>query len=63
MLKGRTEQLRGEANQCIGEEAAFLGSTSVEMNVSSTIPPLEPGFPDNTATIIGGPPISASPSM
>ncbi len=63
VLKGRTEQLRGEANQCIGEEAAFVGATAVEMTVSDTVPPLEPEYQGTNDTIVSGPPISASPTL
>jgi hypothetical protein len=63
VLKGRHEQLRGEANQCIGEEAAFLGSTAVEMSVSDTISPVEPVYDDTNNTFVNGPPISASPTQ
>jgi hypothetical protein len=63
VLKGRHEQLRGEANQCIGEEAAFLGSTAVQMTVSDTVPPLEPEYQDTNNTFVSGPQISASPTL
>lgn len=50
VLRQRTEQLMAEANQCIGEEVAFVGQTVVQMteaNVPSvedttSFPPLLP---------------------
>jgi Skp family chaperone for outer membrane proteins len=44
VLRQRVEQLTAEANQCIGEEMAFIGQTSI----STTIDPNLPGE-DNTA--------------
>jgi hypothetical protein len=44
VLRQRAEQLNAEANQCIGEEVAFVGQTQV----STTIDPNLPGV-DNTA--------------
>jgi hypothetical protein len=59
VLRQRGEQLGAEANQCIGEEAAFIGATSVSTTIETTLPP-----PDDTQyspyTIITLPPISAS---
>jgi hypothetical protein len=59
VLRQRSEQLAGEANQCIGEEAAFIGQTSVSMSVDNTDP-----SPDDTQppvyTIITIPPGSAT---
>ncbi|MGH7294990.1 MAG: hypothetical protein ACRELB_08655, partial [Polyangiaceae bacterium] len=43
VLKQRTEQLSAEANQCIGEEIAFVGQTQVSMQV-------EPGMPGSDTT-------------
>ncbi len=44
VLRQRVEQLTAEANQCIGEEMAFIGQTSIV----TTIDPNLPGE-DNTA--------------
>jgi len=45
VLRQRAEQLSAEANQCIGEEVAFIGSTSVTMEYDPNLP----GSPeDNT---------------
>ena len=39
MLRQRGEQLTAEANQCIGEEAAFIGATNVSTTIDNTLPP------------------------
>jgi hypothetical protein len=58
VLRQRGEQLSAEANQCIGEEAAFIGATSVSMSVDNTFPPDETQYAPYT--IINIPPLSAS---
>lgn len=45
VLGQRSQQLTAEANQCIGEEAAFIGETKVDTSVDPTLPP-----PDETDT-------------
>jgi hypothetical protein len=45
VLKQRVEQLVGEANQCIGEEVAFIGQTQVVTEVDPNLPGSEE---DNT---------------
>jgi len=48
VLGQRSQQLTAEANQCIGEEAAFLGDTKVTPTVDPTLPPSDetnnPGY-------------------
>jgi uncharacterized membrane protein YdfJ with MMPL/SSD domain len=52
VLRQRAEQLVGEANQCIGEEVAFVGTTQVTTEIdpnlvseeTTTIPPLASPF-------------------
>lgn len=61
VLRQRGEQLTAEANQCIGEENAFLGAT----NVVTTIDPTLPGsdttqYPPTDSPIPVAPPITAS---
>jgi hypothetical protein len=64
VLKKRTEQLAAEANQCIGEEAAFIGATNVVTTVDTTLPG---GDQTDMPTIIVvpvlGPPITASTDL
>jgi len=38
VLRQRTEQLTAEANQCIGEESAFIGETQTTMVVDPNLP-------------------------
>jgi len=62
VLKERTEQLVAEANQCIGEEVAFVGQTVVAMteaNVPSvdettSFPPLLPPIVLAPAAVVSG---------
>ncbi len=60
VLKKRADQLAAEANQCIGEESAFLGATNVVTTVDTTLPTGEQTdmgpFPGPPAA----PPVSAS---
>jgi hypothetical protein len=66
VLKKRVDQLSTESNQCIGEEAAFVGATNVVTTVdttlptgdTTTLPPLALG-----AISISGPPVSASTDL
>ncbi len=44
VLKQRVEQLMTEANQCIGEEAAYTGATTTFTTVDPNLPPDEPPF-------------------
>jgi hypothetical protein len=57
VLRQRVEQLTAEANQCIGEEMAFIGQTQT----TTTIDPNLPGedntaYPSTDPTIVTGPP-------
>lgn len=56
VLRQRVEQLVAEANQCIGEEAAFVGDTRVRTTIDPTIPPDETPYPNNDPTLVIGPP-------
>jgi hypothetical protein len=38
VLRQRAEQLNAEANQCIGEEVAFVGQTQVQTSVDPNLP-------------------------
>ena len=38
VLRQRAEQLNAEANQCIGEEVAFIGATQVTTTVDTNLP-------------------------
>lgn len=64
VLRQRGEQLTAEANQCIGEEAAFIGATNVSTTIDNTLPPTDDTqYPIPVNPIIGGPPASASTDM
>jgi hypothetical protein len=61
VLKDRIDQLVKEANQCIGEEAGFIGESQVSLQV-------DPNIPDNNTDVLGSdpeiisePPVLASP--
>lgn len=45
VLRQRVEQLVAEANQCIGEEAAFIGDTRTRVTIDPEIPPDETPYP------------------
>ena len=57
VLRQRSEQLTAEANQCIGEESAFVGETRTVMQVDPSLPIEDTtGFPPSDPTIISEPP-------
>lgn len=56
VLRQRVEQLVAEANQCIGEEAAFVGDTRTRVTVDPSIPPDETPYPSTDPTLVIGPP-------
>lgn len=45
VLRQRVEQLVAEANQCIGEEAAFIGDTKTRVTIDPEIPPDQTPYP------------------
>lgn len=56
VLRQRSEQIATEANQCVGEESAFVGDTQVSMTVSPTIPPDEAAYPQEPDPSLVAPP-------
>ena len=56
VLRQRSEQLVAEANQCIGEEAAFVGDTRTKVTIDPSIPPDETPYPSTDPTLVIGPP-------
>jgi hypothetical protein len=56
VLRQRTEQLVAEANQCIGEESAFVGDTRTTVQIDPQIPPDETPYPPTDPTLVIGPP-------
>jgi hypothetical protein len=63
VLRQRAEQLIAEANQCIGEEMAFIGQTSIITTIDpNQLPPGEDpaGYPETDPTLVSGPPYCIS---
>jgi hypothetical protein len=56
VLRQRSEQLVAEANQCIGEEAAFVGDTRTKVTVDPSIPADETPYPSTDPTLVISPP-------
>ena len=56
VLRQRSEQLVAEANQCIGEEAAFVGDTRTSVIIDPSIPPDETPYPNTDPSLVIGPP-------
>jgi len=66
VLRQRAEQLGAEANQCIGEEVAFVGQTVVLMSVEPNLPGVEETTGDPAVPppiIVVAPPVAASGSF
>lgn len=58
VLKQRAEQLTAEANQCLGEEVAFVGQTQITTEINPDLPVEETAtYPNGTDT----PPIGGQP--
>jgi len=59
VLRQRAEQLTAEANQCIGEEVAFVGQTQVITQVDPTLPGDDnTQYPPTDPTLVSAPPIA-----
>jgi hypothetical protein len=56
VLRQRAEQLVAEANQCIGEEAAFVGDTRTKVTIDPSIAPDETPYPPTDPSLVIGPP-------
>jgi hypothetical protein len=63
VLKDRVDQLVKEANQCIGEEAGFIGESQVSVQVDPSIPDNNPNQLGADPDIISEPPVLSSPTM
>jgi hypothetical protein len=64
VVKQRVDQLSSEANQCIGEEVAFVGQTQIITEIDPNLPGSEEGdteLPALPPPSILGPPQTASP--
>jgi hypothetical protein len=61
VLRQRAEQLNAEANQCIGEEVAFVGQTQVTTTVDPNLPAVDnTAYPPTDQTLVSAPPSCAS---
>jgi|SRR5579872_890854 len=62
VLRQRAEQLTAEANQCIGEEVAFVGATEVTTEVNPDLPSADQTtqYPPPEPPAVGGVPICVS---
>lgn len=56
VIRGRVEQSAAEANQCIGEESAFIGDTKTSVQIDPGIPPDETPYPPTDPSLIIGSP-------
>jgi hypothetical protein len=69
VLRQRVDQLSAEANQCVGEEVAFVGETRVVTEIDPNLPGTGeentafPAVAPAVATPVSPPPPVASPSM
>jgi hypothetical protein len=62
VLKDRVDQLVKEANQCIGEEAGFIGESRVSLTIDSNIPDNNTDKLGDNPEIISEAPVLASPT-
>ncbi len=60
VLRQRAEQLNAEANQCIGEEVAFVGATQVTTTIDTNLPGDTTSYPPTDPTLVSAPPVCAS---
>jgi hypothetical protein len=63
VLKKRSDQLSAEANQCIGEEAAFIGATNVVTTIDTAMPVGDVTDMPAQAPPPDAPPITASSNL
>jgi hypothetical protein len=62
VLRDRVRALVAEANQCIGEEAGFIGDSRVTVDIDPSIPQTDPSeFPDDP--LVSDPPVLSSPTL
>jgi hypothetical protein len=56
VLRQRTDQLTAEANQCIGQEAGFVGEAAVTSTIDPNLPKEDPSeYPDTTLVVVEPP--------
>jgi len=59
VLRQRVEQLSAEANQCIGQEAGFIGESAVTAQIDPNLPEEDPSQYPST-TVVVEPPVCSS---
>ncbi|MGE3669932.1 MAG: hypothetical protein AB7K71_09750 [Polyangiaceae bacterium] len=60
VLRDRGRSLAAEANQCVGDEAGFVGETDVKLTIDPNIADTDPSeYPDDP--LISTPPVVSSP--
>jgi hypothetical protein len=59
VLRQRAEQLTAEANQCIGQEAGFIGDSAVTSQIDPNLPQEDPSQYPNTQVIVEPPSCSS----
>ncbi|MEO7328378.1 MAG: hypothetical protein ABI193_07360 [Minicystis sp.] len=60
VLRQRTDQLTAEANQCIGQEAAFIGESAVSSTIDPNIPQDPSEYLDTSVVVVIEPPSCVS---
>lgn len=62
VLRERVQTLVTEAQQCIGEETGFIGSSNIIVDIDPAIPNADPSdFPDDP--FVSEPPLLSSPTL
>jgi len=59
VLRQRSDQLTAEANQCIGQEAAFIGESAVTTQIDPNLPQQDPSQFPTQVIIVELPPCSS----
>jgi hypothetical protein len=62
VLRQRSDQLTAEAQQCIGQEAGFVGESAVQATVEPGLPPDPSSWDAPGSTVIVTPPLTEPPS-
>lgn len=61
VLRDRGRSLNAEANQCVGEEAGFIGDSDVKLTIDPNIADVDPSeYPNDP--LISTPPVVSSPN-
>jgi hypothetical protein len=62
VLRQRSDQLTAEAQQCIGQEAGFVGESAVQATVEPGLPPDPSSWDAPGSSVIVTPPLTEPPS-